>query len=201
LATLTAPLQRHLNAEFSSNAYTSMILQLYIETFKKYSNVQVLDVGPVCEENIMFFAQQVKRLYICDMFLRLDRTKRKGLHSQTVWKHLDYPPHFFDGIHLWDFIDHLNDNDVGRLVKLCHTLLKPKGMLMATAFEEQSAPSQINSFVIEDDFRLTFRPQTHVDLPWYFRTNRILTSMLSAFSNVKSFIYRNGVREFLFKRD
>jgi len=73
--------------------------------------------------------------------------------------------------------------------------------MVVTSFEEQSAPSQINSFVMQDSYRLTFRLQNHLDLPCYYRSNRILTDMLSEFASVKSFIYRNGVREFLCKRD
>jgi len=73
--------------------------------------------------------------------------------------------------------------------------------MMVTSFEEQSAPSKIHSFVIKDGYRLSFRLQNHLDLPCYYRSNRIITDMLSEFQTVKSFIYRNGVREFLCKRD
>jgi predicted SAM-dependent methyltransferase len=143
----------------------------------------------------------VKRFHVCDMFMRLKRNKREGLPSIRVWKHLDYASHSFDGINLWDFIDHLNDDEIGRLVGLCHSLLKPRGMMIITSFEEQPSPSPINSFVIQDNYRLTFRLQNHLDLPWYYRSNRVLTHMLSAFPSVKSFLYRNGIREFLCRRD
>jgi hypothetical protein len=178
-----------------------MMLQMYFEALDQSSMAQVLDVGPVCEENITFFAKRVKRFHVCDMFLRLNRNKREGLPPKKMWEHLDYAPHSFDGINLWDFIDHINDDEIGRLVNLCHTLLKPKGMMIVTSFEEQSAPSQIHSFAIKDGYRLTFRLQNHLDLPCYYRSNRIITDMLSEFRTVKSFIYRNGVREFLCKRD
>jgi hypothetical protein len=201
LATSTEAAHRYSNNGPAPADYTSIMLQMYFETLEKSSMAQVLDVGPVCEENITFFAQRVKRYHVCDMFLRLNRNKREGLPPKKVWKHLDYAPHSFDGINLWDFIDHLNDDEIGRLVNLCHTLLKPKGMMIVTSFEEQSAPSQINSFVMQDNYRLTFRLQNHLDLPCYYRSNRILTNILSEFASVKSFIYRNGVREFLCKRD
>jgi 2-polyprenyl-3-methyl-5-hydroxy-6-metoxy-1,4-benzoquinol methylase len=162
---------------------------------------QVLDVGPVCEENIRFFALRVKRFHVCDMFLRLNRNRQEDLPFKKVRKHLDYAPHSFDGINLWDFIDHIDDDEIGKLVNLCHTMLKPRGMMIVTSFEEQSTPSQIHSFVMQDNYRLTFRPQNHLDLPCYYRSNRILTNMLSEFVSVKSFIYRNGVREFLCQRD
>jgi hypothetical protein len=143
----------------------------------------------------------LRRFHVCDMFIRLNRNKREGLPYKRVWKHLDYASQSFDGINLWDFIDHLNDNQVGQLVGLCHSLLKPRGMMIITSFEEQPAPSPINSFVIQDNHRLTFRLQNHLNLPWHYRSNRILTHMLSAFPSVKSFLYRNGIREFLCRRD
>ena len=199
--TPTATVHDYSHPVSSFDDYTSMMLQIYVETLNKYSTAQVLDVGPVCEENITYFAQRVKRIYVCDMFLRLSRNRHKGLPTEKVWEHLDYAPNSLDGINLWDFIDHLNDDDIGRLVNLCHTALEPGGMMMVTSFEEQSAPSKIHSFVIKDGYRLNFRLQNHLDLPCYYRSNRIITDMLSEFQTVKSFIYRNGVREFLCKRD
>ncbi len=201
MAASTEPAHGYSNTGPSVADYTSMVLQMYLETLEQSSMAQLLDVGPICEENIMFFAQCVKRFYVCDMFLRMNRCRRESLPPEKVWEHLDYAPHGFHGINLWDFIDHLNDNEAVRLVKLCHTLLKPKGMMIVISFEEHSAPTQINSFVTHDSYRLSFRPQNHLSLPWYYRNNRALTNMLSAFSSVKSFLYRNGVREFLCQRD
>jgi hypothetical protein len=191
----------HSHARPSLPDYTSMMLEMYLETLDRPSTAQVLDVGPVCEENIMHFAQRVKRLYVCDMFLRLCQNRRKGRPTKKVWGHLDYAPHIFDRINLWDFIDHLNDDEIGKLLDLCDTFLKPRGMMILTSFEEHSAPLQIHSFVIKAGYQVSFRPQNHLDLPWYYRSNRIITEMLSEFRTVKSFIYRNGVREFLCKRD
>jgi 2-polyprenyl-3-methyl-5-hydroxy-6-metoxy-1,4-benzoquinol methylase len=201
LTTPTAPVHDYSHPGSSFDGYTSMMLQMYVENLNKYSTAQVLDVGPVCEENITYFAQRIKRIYVCDMFLRLSRNRHKDLPTEKVWEHLDYAPNSFDGINLWDFIDHLNDDDIGRLVNLCHTALEPGGMMMVTSFEEQSTPSKIHSFVIKDSYRLNFRLQNHLDLPRYYRSNRIISDMLSEFQTVNSFIYRNGVREFLCRRD
>jgi hypothetical protein len=177
------------------------MLQMYFEKLDRSSIAQVLDVGPVCEENIMYFAQRVKRLHVCDLFLRLNRSRGKGLPVNRVLDFLDYAPNSFDGINLWDFIDHLNNDEIGGLVNLSHTLLKPRGMMIVTSFEKQWAPPQIHSFVMRDGYRITFRLQNHLDLPRHYYSNRILTAMLSEFQTVKSFIYRNGVREFLCRRD
>jgi hypothetical protein len=201
LATPPVPAHDDSHAGTPLDDYRSMMLQMFFEILERPSIARVLDVGPVCEENIMHFAQRVKRLDVCDMFIRLNQNRQKGLPMNRVWKHLDYAPHIFDGINLWDFIDHLNDDEIGKLINLSDTFLKPKGTMIVSSFEEQSAPAQIHSFVIKEGFQVTFRLQHHLSLPWYYRSNRIITEMLSELGTVKSFIYRNGVREFLCYRD
>ena len=114
MATSIEPAHSYSNTGPSLADYTSMMLQMYFEALDQSSMAQVLDVGPVCEENITFFAQRVKRFHVCDMFLRLNRNRREGLPPKKVWKHLDYAPHRFDGINLWDFIDHINDDEIGK---------------------------------------------------------------------------------------
>ena len=201
MATPTVPVYDYSHAEPSLADYTSMMLKMYFENLSQSALAEILDVGPVCEENITYFGQRVKRFHVCDMFIRLYRNRRKGGSIKKIWEHLDYEPYRFDGINVWHFIDHLNDNEMVRLVNLCYTLLKPKGMMIITSFEEQWAPSQVHSFVIKDGDQVTFRLQSHLKLPRYYHSNRIITDMLSKFSTVKSFIYRNGVREFLCRRD
>lgn len=181
--------------------YTSEMLQLYIGKLVQQVQPGIVDLGPVCEENIMFFANRVKRHHVCDLFIRLDRHRRKRLPFGKLWDHLDYPDHSFSGIHLWDFVDHLDDSEAGRLLDRCHRMLKPEGMMMLTGFEESAQSAIIYSFVTLDNYRLTFRPQHHLDLPLFYRSNRELTALMSEFRLVKSFLYRNGVREFFFQRN
>lgn len=201
MATPTVPVYDYSHAEPSLSDYTSMMLKMYFQNLAKVSIAQVLDIGPVCNENIMYFAKRVKRLYVCDLFLRLNRSRRKKWSFKKVLDYLDYKPGCFEGINLWDFIDHLKADDISRLIKRCHALLVPGGMLSVTSFEKQWAPTKTHSFVIKAGNQITFRLQRHLDLPRYYHSNRIMTSVLSEFQTVKSFIYRNGVREFLCKND
>jgi hypothetical protein len=190
------------NAASHLDSYDSMMIQLYFETLAgQDQELLVLDMGPVCEENILYFSQRVKKFYVCDMFIRMDRNRRKGKSTNRIWSHLDYPAQSFHGIHLWDLIEHLDDSDVNRLVELCHRMLKPKGMLMVISFEEQFAPSLINSFAVQGEYRVSLLPKTHLNLPWYYRSNRELALLLAKFSGVKSFLYRNHIRELLFQLD
>jgi len=181
--------------------HTSNVIRLFIDGLERQQKGQVLDIGPVCSENINFLAQHVMRLYICDMFLQFDQERRKDLPISHLWQHLDYPPQSFDGILLWDLIDHLEDREVNRIVELCLKMLRPGGLLMVFVPGEQATQTVINSFVIGEGFRLDLRPQPHLDLPFHMRQNRKVLSLLAPFTLVKSFIYHTGLRQFLFQRD
>jgi len=181
--------------------HTSNVIRLFIDGLERQQKGQVLDIGPVCSENINFLAQHVMRLYVCDMFLQLDQERRKDISTSNPWQHLDYPPQSFDGILLWDLIDHIEDNEVSRLVELCTKMLRPDGLLMVFSLGEQETQTAVNSFVIGEGFQLELRPQPHLDLPFHMRHNREILALLSPFTLVKSFIYHNGLRQFLFQRD
>ena len=159
----------------------------------------MLDVGPVCGDNIAFFAPRVRRLYVCDVLLRLDQDRRKGLPPSQVWRNLNYPSQSFDGILLWELVDHLDDAQAGKLVELCHAMIRPRGFLVVIVQGEQAAPTVVNSFAIREGFQLSLRPQPHLELPFYYRQSREVLTILSPFTPVKSFIYHSGLREFVFQ--
>lgn len=177
--------------------HTSNVLKVFTERVKRSQNAQLLDLGPVCGENINFFAKRVKRLFVCDMFLRLDLACRRGLPTSNVWQHLDYPPLGFDGIMLWGLIDYLDDTEVRKLLDLCNTMLKPSGTLLAVFQDEFTITSTTNSYVISDNFEVYLRPQPHLSLSLRTRHNRALLTIVAPFTPIKSFVSRDGIREIL----
>jgi len=187
------------NLEVDPTDYTSSVLHLFVEALERRQKAQVLDLGPVCGENINFLAHRVQRLYVCDMFIRLDRNRRKGVPLSWAWRQLDYRPQSFDGILLWDLADHLNDREVKRLVELCRNMVKPSGMITVFVLGTKALSSTVSSFVIRDGLQLHLRPQPHLNLPLHVRQNREVLSLFTPFTPVRSFIYRNGLREFLFR--
>lgn len=190
-----------LNHDPGAVGYTSNALKLFMEHLQQRPERNLLDVGPVCQENIRFFASRVKKLYVCDMFIRLGRCIRKGSPVDQIWDKLDYPPQKFDGILLWELADRLDDPDVKRLVTLCHTLLRSGGMAMVVVLGDQSRSSAANAFVVGQNFRVYLRPQPHLHLPLRSRQNRDVLSMMAPFIPARSFICRPGFMEFLFKKE
>ena len=200
---MTAPTAQHRHysdTEPLPVGYNSTILELFVESLERWSDVQILDAGPVCQENIMFFARRMSRHYACDMFIRLHRALGNQPKPGNFCKHLDYPPRSFDGIQLWDLIDHLDDDQATQLVGRCFEMLRSTGLLMLIALEKPPVVPEINTFVIGRDYRIDLRLQQHLELPWYCRHNRALMSLLADFEIVKSYRYFNGRREFLFKK-
>lgn len=181
--------------------HASNVLKLFTEHLKRRQDAQALDVGPVCGENINFFARRVKRFFVCDMFLRLDLARRKARPPSHAWQQLDYPSQSFDGIMLWGLIDYLDDREVRKLVDLCQDLLRPLGTLLAVVQDEYAFSSVINSYVIAEDFGVYPRPQPHLALPLQRRHNRALLDMVAPFTPLKSFIYRDGIREILLQHN
>ena len=200
MTTLTAKHRSHSDAEPFPVAYNSTVLELFLESIERWKDVRSLDAGPVCQENMIFFARKIQRHYACDLFIRLHRSLGQGSKSGTFCQDLDYSPNSFDGIQLWDLADHLDDDQARKLVTRCFEILRPTGLLMLIALERKPEPTTINSFVIGRNYRLDLRRQPHLELPWYGRHNRALTSLLAEFEIVKSFRYINGLREFLFKK-
>jgi len=186
---------------FKTVDYTSNALQLFMDGLDGRPSAQVLDLGPVCQENIRFLARRVKRVYVCDMFIRLDRCLGKGDSVDRIWPELDYPPKSFDGILIWELADRLEDGGVRSLVDRCHALLKPGGMAVVLVLGEQAARLGVNSFVLGQNFGVRLRPQPHLNLPIRGRQNRDILAMMTPLKPAKSFICRLGFMEFLFTRD
>jgi hypothetical protein len=181
------------------NTYASRVLPLFVGYLEQHPEGQMLDVGPVCGENIGFFASRVGKLYVCDLFQRLCQERRRGRSASHIWPDLNYPVGSFEAVQLWDLGDHLEDRDFARLVELCILMVKPGGMLMLIAAGEGSETRGSHSYVVAEGFRLRVRVEPDTELPVHYRHNRELIATLSPFHLVKSFIYRSGFREFLFE--
>jgi hypothetical protein len=200
LAISTSQSRRDHTREPEQKGYTSNALPLFIKGLEEMKARHMLDVGPVCNENINFFARRVRRLYICDMFIRIDRVRRERLPLQQVWHYLNYPSESFDGILLWDLVGRLEDQEVRTLKEHCHRMVRKNGMVMAIVPSLYETEPLVNSFAVGEDYRVSLRPQLHLDLPLHIRQNWAVLKLFSPFTIVKSFIYRDGIKEFLFRR-
>lgn len=181
-------------------SYRSNALRVFLDRMEREPDPSVLDVGPACEENIRFFAGRLRKVYVCDMFGRLDRCLREGVPFERAWNELDYPSGTFHGIVLWDLADRLDDREAQDLAKRCRGLLKPDGAVLLVATTEEAEHPAVHTFAALPDFHIRQRVQPQLSLPVRSRRSRDVLDMMSAFRLICSFICRPGLVEFLFRR-
>ena len=175
------------------------MLSLLVGHLERHPEGVLLDVGPVCGNNIAFFASLVKKLYVHDLLRDLRQERQKDRAARTIWQDFSYPSETFDAVQTWNLCDHLDDRDFSSFVELCASMMKPKGVLMLVAASEARHPTTLNLYAIEEGMKLQVRPLSNVAPPFYHRHNRDLLDLMKPLRFVKSFIYQNGFREFLFE--
>ena len=179
----------------------SMVLQQLAGRLQQQRADKILDVGPAYQENINFFANRAKQLYVCDLFTRLHQIKNTEKPSNTqIWKELEFPSNHFDCINLWGLLDHLTDEEALKIVQRCKKLVKPYGLVLVIAIENALHPRNSTLFASSPEYRLTLRSLPHIQLPFFYRPNRELISLLEPFKPIKIFRHHNGIREMLFQR-
>jgi hypothetical protein len=181
--------------------YKSVTLKRFIEGIEKNPDGRLLDLGPVFNDNINFFSHRVKRLYICDLYRRLDEDIRDKRPPSQFSRHLDYPSETFDRILFWDLADRLDNSHVSHIVDRCFEMITPGGIIMVLTMGDQVSPIGRDAFIVREDFQLYLKPQAYPHLAAHYRQNRDIMHLLLPFTPLKSLIYRNGIREFLFQRD
>lgn len=198
-SSLYARTRRRSIPEPSPIYHTSHVLRAFIEEMEANPGAEVLELGPVCGENIDIFSQKTKKLYICDMFFRIDRDCRKGIPPEQALRHLNYPFRSFDGILLWDLVLRVENRLAKKLVQRCVDMIRPGGKVAVFALGQAVDPAMVYAYVLEDDFRVSLRPQTHLALPLQYLQTRDILTLMRPFRQIRSYIYANGVREFLFQ--
>ena len=181
--------------------YRSVTLKRFIEGIEGSPDGRLLDLGPVFNDNINFFSRRVKKLYICDLYRRIDEDLRDKRPASQFSRHLDYPSRTFDRILFWDLTDRLDNSHLTPIMERCFDMIKPGGIIMVLTMGDQVSPVGRDAFIVREDFQLYLKPQAYPHLAAHYRQNRDIMHLLLPFTPLKSLIYRNGIREFLFQRD
>jgi hypothetical protein len=179
-------------------AYVSKAVGPYAAWLEKRPEGHVLDVGPVCGENVMFAASRVRRMSVCDLFLRRQRAADEAAFAASLATALDYPARSFDSIHVWDLLDRLADESAAILTQRVRTLLKPEGAVIVVAWSERGDGGPC-AFAVQSDGRVQMRRQPHLRLSFHHRHNRDILRLLEPLTVMHSYVYQSGMREFVFR--
>ena len=181
--------------------YASKALRILMEDFNHLSEAFVLDMGPVCGENITLIANRVNKLFVCDMYFHFANSGCKEAFGAAPHTHMNYPENSFDVIFFWDLIERLGNLEAKRLAECCFLTAKPGAMIIATSMGKETVGDTVHSFVMGNDYDIKLRRQPHLSLLTHPRPIRDIITLMDPFELVKSFVYRNGIRELLFKRN
>jgi hypothetical protein len=180
-------------------SHESRMLKKYVDRLARCQKPEVLDLGPVCGNNISFFLNRIAKLHVCDVFSHLPQEKKNDPDAEKYVSLLDYKKHSFDGINLWDVPDHLGNRTLALLIPHLQSLLKPSGMLMMIASTTSEPQPYPLFFVIRNDCAVILQTKTEHRLSYYYRANRDIERSMKPFRQKHSFICTNGIREFLYK--
>jgi hypothetical protein len=181
-------------------SYKSRMLERYLGFLAKCEKPHILDLGPITGSGIAFYLEKSLKVSVCDIMRRLYPSEFKRMPHEEFIALFDYERSGFDGIHLWDIADHLETKHLTDLIRRFCTLLRPNGMIMMLASNEQVPQTRLNYFIPDAGTTVTLKHAALSPLPYFFRSNRDLEIVMKPLELHASFVCQNGIREFLFRR-
>jgi hypothetical protein len=178
----------------------SRVLRLFSDQLSRQEAPVILDLGPTFGDNIQFFATKAQKLFTFDLFASLDEMRRLCFPSGNAFQFLTYPSRYFDGVLLWNLIDHLDLGEFKELIRIVRDITRPEGIVMILAQDLFKPIGYPVAFTIRDECRFQPHPLPNLQLPVYYRATREILEIMNSFALIKSFISRYGVREYLFLR-
>jgi len=195
--------------------------------FKGEEGLRVLDLGPTSPRNIGFFTGLGHRIYNEDLLLAsqdpsLLTTREDGENGIDVGRflanNLAYEREFFDAVLCWDAPDYLHTDLVKPIIERIHTIMKPKGLLLAFFHTRDAGPeAPYQRYHITDEETLELQlinpapggrergtksgsaRDLHFRLQRVFN-NRHIENLFHDYSSIKFFLGRDNIREVLVVR-
>ncbi|MGH9774661.1 MAG: class I SAM-dependent methyltransferase [Candidatus Acidiferrales bacterium] len=176
----------------------------------------LLDLGPIWQSTVGFFAQRRFRIYSEDLLrawkdfrAQKEREAREAgatdlsaaMKPEALAGHfleyaLAYPPENFDAVLAWDIFDYLDGELMSRVIRRLYELLAPRGAML-TIFHSKPA-ERFHRYRIADYQSIEMLPGPQLFAQErIFKNSEILTSF-SQFRSSKTFVGRDQLREGLF---
>lgn len=203
-----------------SNGFTELSRAL-----KTSEGLRVLDLGPTSPQNISYFTSIGHRIYNEDVLLASGDPSlfREGEDGKTVAdidrflaENLVYEKEYFDAVLCWDTPDYLHSDLVKPIVQRIHSIMKPKGLVLAFFHTRDAGPDapyhryhvadqdtiqmqQIQAPPVGRDGQVKPGRNTHFRLQRVFN-NRHIENLFHDYSSIKFFLGRDNIREVLIVR-
>lgn len=174
------------------------------------SHLSILDMGGATQANISFITGLGHRLYTEDYCRLVDTsfTHPDPIAAQSdprqVESFLDanlvYPASHFDGVLIWNSLEHLAPPLLAATIDRLYEVTKPRSYLLAFFHaDEKLRKVPVYSFRISSPKTLLLAPR-EAKQPAQVFNNRALERMFQKFESVKFFLTRDLLREVIVKR-
>ncbi len=173
-------------------------------------SLHILDLGPTSPANIAHLTGLGHKVYNEDVLKAStdpelvlppgDDGKLMLDADRFLSENLVYDKELFDVIFCWDVPDYLHESLVKPLVNRIHSIMKPKGVLLAffhTRDAGPDAPYYRYHIVGRDTLELQTGPRFRLQRVF---NNRHIENLFRDFNSIKFFLARDNVREVLVVR-
>ncbi|HSE84201.1 MAG TPA: class I SAM-dependent methyltransferase [Thermodesulfobacteriota bacterium] len=200
-----ASVLREENTEKGGQIHSTAVLKPFIEEMQPHSKSYILDLGCVDDSNIEFFIRLGCKIFVEDFLSANVRARANGTGEISVKDtqlDFEYPENFFDGILLWDILDHFDIEQAELLVNNVWRTLKENGSVIALFRPPIRTPyNTITRYKIISLNEIRYETLPLVTRrPFVIHSNGKIADLFSNFSSYNSYMLKNGWREIIAKK-
>ncbi|HLK62432.1 MAG TPA: class I SAM-dependent methyltransferase [Bryobacteraceae bacterium] len=172
------------------------------------SGLTILDLGGATQQNVSFITNLGHRLYSEDFLQILHETfgaeesadqANPGQIDYFLRQALDYPEGQFDGVLLWDVLEHLRPALLAAVVERLQLIVRPQSYMLAFFHSDDKLDAvPLYSFRIQGVNSLQVAMHG-MRRPAQLFNNRSLEKLFGRFESVKFFLTKERLREVIVK--
>jgi 2-polyprenyl-3-methyl-5-hydroxy-6-metoxy-1,4-benzoquinol methylase len=183
-------------------------LEEFFAYIRGQTGLTILDLGGATQQNVSFITNLGHRLYSEDFLQILNEAfgsdgamdqSNPGRIEYFLRQALDYPEAHFDGVLIWDVLEHLAPALLTAVVERMRTIVRPKSYMLAFFHSDNKVEAvPYYTFRIQE-LNLLQVSQQGSRHPAQLFNNRSLEKLFGSFESVKFFLTRDRLREVIVK--
>ena len=192
--------------EREGQIHSTAVLKTFIKEMTLHPKSLILDLGCICDSNIELFTHLGCKVFVKDLLNAnaRARTNPDGVGEISVDEiqiDCEYSENFFDGILLWDILDHFDFEGARLLINNARRILKEKGWALALFRPANQTPlNTITRYRIVSLGEIRYETLPLIIPRHKIYYNRDLADLFNDFSSNKSYILKNRWREVIARK-
>ncbi len=183
---------------------SSLGLQALCQRMQDAASCDILELGPVRNENLEFWSRFHPSIYIADLRSCLPLPAASSEDSEFIepdWDNLLGLPagRSYDVILAWDLFNYLELPAVSSLIRYLKRFCRPGTVLFSMIFDQKQMPGQISVYGIKDESHLKYEATGSEMRDCPRHQPRSLSLIMTRFRTSESFRLKNGIVEYLFE--